>query len=107
MARRCPLRLHFRWLDTYPCNLVLAEASFYSSCSAYGPYVRVFPPAARGEGSALGSFFSVLVGFGLPIDLLHRCTGLRVACWRPPFVGLHDSVVASGVHSLRPTIHVP
>src|SRR5882672_12383196 len=31
MARRCPLRLHFRWLDTSPCSVFTFRVNFYVS----------------------------------------------------------------------------
>src|SRR5205814_2611445 len=73
----------------------------------HGPYVRLFPPAGRCQGSILGSFVSILGGFGLPVGLLPRCPDSRVACRRPPFVGLHDSVVASGVYCFCISVDVP
>src|SRR5205814_641326 len=72
----------------YPRCRGLADAALSFPCSTPGRYVLLFPPAGRCQGSILGSFVSILGGFGLPVGLLPRCADSRVACRRPPFVGL-------------------
>jgi hypothetical protein len=63
--------------------------------STFGSHVWVFPEAGKLAGSILGSYLSIEGGFGLPFGLQYRCSCFLVACWSPPFVGLHDSLGAS------------
>ena len=91
----------------HPINLVLAEASIHDACSEGWSYIRVLSHAGRGTGSILGSCVSILGWFGLPVGLLHRCTGFMVASGRPQFVGMHGSVVARDVTHFLVAFDVP
>lgn len=86
---RCPL--------CNSVNLALAKAGLRCACSACTANVRLFPPAGRSSGPVLGTSLPLQHWFGFPFGLLHRRIAIRVACWRPLFVGLHDSMVVGGV----------
>ncbi len=67
----------------------------------------VLPYTGGSAGSILGSCMPILGWSGLPVDLLHSCTGLMVASERAWVVGMPGSVVGPGVTDLLAAFGVP